>query len=360
MGDRTARLQDALLGWFRANRRDLPWRRTRDPYAILVSEFLLQRTRVKAGIPYYERFLARFPTVEALAAAPEADVMRAWEGIGFYGRARRLHAAAQAIVQRHSGAVPPDLAALEALPGIGPYTAGAVGSIAFGIRAPALDGNARRVLARLFWSQVGRAGGEDLASVASDLVPPASPGAWNQAVMELGATVCLPRRPRCESCPVSADCDAFAAGVQERVPPPSSPKAIPTAAVRFALVEDRGRVLLIQRPSGGLLAGLWALPGGEVGSGAALRSMVRDQTGLEVDPGETVARVAHTFSHRQWSGRVVRARVSGGRLRRARWVAFEDLDEIALIPFHRRAIAAVRPSGVPPLDSYRRRASGER
>ncbi len=356
MDDRVDRLREKLLAWYRARKRDLPWRRTRDPYAILVAEFLLQRTRVAAGLPYYERFLARFPTVFALANASEADVLRAWEGLGFYDRARRLHSAARAIVERHRGSVPADLDALESLPGIGPYTAGAVGSIAFNLRAPALDGNARRVLTRLLWSGLAKGEAKNLESIARDFVPPEDPGSWNQAVMELGATVCLPRRPRCDVCPLSIDCDAFAVGVQERVPPPTRSSGVPTVAVRFAVIEDRGRILLVQRPAGGLLAGLWALPGGEAASVETFRAMVRDQTGLEVDAGDTVAKVEHAFSHRRWSGRVVRARVRGGRVMRARWFSPADLDALALVPFHRRILARLRPAGLLTLESNRRQA----
>ena len=356
MEDRGSRLREKLLGWYREGKRDLPWRRTRDPYAILVAEFLLQRTRIATGLPYYERFLARFPTVQDLAAASESDVLRVWEGLGFYGRARKLHEAAKMIVARHGGAVPADLEALQALPGVGPYTAGAVGSIAFGLRAPALDGNARRVIARLRWSRVKSRAGSELETIARELVPADSPGEWNQALMDLGATVCVPRRPRCTVCPVSDECDAFAEGVQDRVPPRRRSRPIPTTAVMFALVEDHGRILLVQRPSDGLLAGLWSLPGGEAGTASGLRGLVREQTGLDINPRAAVAKVDHTFSHRRWSGRVVRARVRGGRLRGGRWFRREDLASVALVPFHRRVVIHVSPAGFPPLDSPRRAA----
>ncbi len=346
MDDRHARLVEKLLAWYRAARRDIPWRRTRDPYAILVAEVVLQRTRIKAGIPYYERFLARFPTVHALAKASEADVLRAWEGLGFYGRASKLHEAAKAIVAQHGGAVPADFAALQSLPGVGPYTAGAVGSIAFGLRVPALDGNARRVLTRLFWSNLKDEPRVDLEPIAGVLVPAEAPGEWNQAVMELGATVCVPRRPRCEACPVSAECDAFAAGVQDRVPLRAAAACVPTSKVMFALVESGGRVLLVRRPTRGLLAGLWSLPGGEAASAAELGRLVRDQTGLDVAVQETIANVHHTFSHRRWSGRIVRARVRGGRAEGGRWFPPEELESVAMVPFHRRALGRESPSGV--------------
>jgi len=354
VGDREGLVREKLRAWYRAERRDLPWRRTHDPYAILVSECILQRTRVRAGVPYYTRFLAEFPSVQALAAASEADVLRTWEGLGFYGRARKLQGAAKEIVARWGGAIPPDFEALRSLPGVGPYTAGAVGSIAFGLRVPALDGNARRVLSRVFWSLREMRTEAGVKSLARDLVPPEGPGEWNQAVMELGATICVPRRPRCEVCPISLECDAFAAGVQSRVPSRAPSANVPTIPVLFAIVENQAKVLLVRRPPRGLLAGLWALPGGEVSSEAELRGLVRDQTGLNVSVRETVASVRHTFSHRRWSGRIVRANVRGGRAEGARWFLDTELGSVAMVPFHRRALARVSPSGIPPLVSYRR------
>ena len=358
MDDRQARVVEKLLAWYRVERRDLPWRRTRDPYAILVAEVVLQRTRIKAGLPYYERFLARFPTVHALAEASEAKVLREWEGLGFYSRARKLHEAARAIVAHHGGAIPADFAALRSLPGVGPYTAGALGSIAFGLRVPAVDGNARRVLSRLFWSRL-KIRAAALDPLAHDLVPPDAPGDWNQAVMDLGATICIPRRPRCGVCPVSAECDAFTAGVQAHVPPRAAATHVPTRKVMFAIIEERGRVLLARRPPRGLLAGLWSLPGGEAASGAELRGLVREQTGLDVSVLETVAKVRHVFSHLRWSGRIARAQVRGGRTEGAQWFPREELGSIAMVPFHRRALVQASPSWIAPLDSQRRKSRKE-
>src|SRR2546430_6052542 len=213
-------IRSRLLAWYAANRRDLPWRRTRDPYRILVAEYLLQRTRIASGTPYYERFLMRFPTVQDLAAASLDDVLAVWEGLGFYGRAKRLHAAAHVIVAEHDGKVPPSYDALAALPGICPYTAGAIASIAFGIVAPAVDGNVLRVLARLFRIP------EDVTSVvvhrrmielAATLVSLDAPGAFNQAIMELGATTCTPTRPACDRCPLENQCLARAAGEEHEI-----------------------------------------------------------------------------------------------------------------------------------------------
>src|SRR5439155_23433381 len=186
-----ASLAERLVSWYREHRRDLPFRRTRDPYAIIVAEVLLQRTRMASGVPYYERFMARFPTVEQLAAAREEEVLKAWEGLGFYGRARNLHRAAKAVVVDHGGRIPARYSELRELPGIGDYTAGAVASIAFGERVPAVDGNAIRVRARVFRLRGNLTRGDArrrLMGIAGDLVPPEEPGAYNQGLMELGAT----------------------------------------------------------------------------------------------------------------------------------------------------------------------------
>src|SRR5256885_1563481 len=313
-------VRSRLLAWYTANRRDLPWRRTRDPYRILVAEYLLQRTRIASGTPYYERFLARFPTDQALAAATLDDVLAVWEGLGFYGRARRLHAAARAIVAEHGGEVPRSHAALAALPGIGPYTAGAIASIAFGIDVPAVDGNVIRVLARLFRIRedvtrvVAR---RRIVEIAVTLVSPEAPGSFNQAMMELGATICTPTSPACDRCPLESQCLARAAGEEDEIPIAASRKPARVVPVAFALIEAKGRVLLVRRKPGTLLGGLWALPGGEIpsqGSGrASLRRLVKEQTGSEIQVGPTWSRVDRTFSHRKRSGSVYRGSPSRSR-----------------------------------------------
>src|SRR2546427_2227426 len=222
MGDPSpTEVRTRLLAWYDANRRDLPWRHTRDPYRILVAEYLLQRTRIASGTPYYERFLERFPTVRDLAAAPLDDVLAVWEGLGFYGRAGTLHAGAQPIVQRPGGEVPRSYDERASLRGIGPYTAGAVASIAFGTSVPAVDGNVTRVIARLFRIRESVTAGSvrrRIAEIAARLVSPERPGAFNQALMELGATVCTPIAPACGSCPIERLCLARAAGAGGELP----------------------------------------------------------------------------------------------------------------------------------------------
>src|SRR5881628_546148 len=292
MGDPSPiEVRTRLLAWYDANRRDLPWRHTRDPYRILVAEYLLQRTRIASGTPYYERFVERFPTVRDLAAAPLDDVLAVWEGLGFYGRARNLHAAAQSIVQRHGGEVPRSYDDLASLPGIGPYTAGAVASIAFGIPVPAVDGNVVRVVARLFQIRENVTAGRvrrRIVEIAARLVSPERPGAFNQALMELGATVCTPMAPACESCPVERSCLARAAGEERELPISTRPRSPRSVTVVFGLVTANGRVLLVRRPKGRLLGGLWALPGGERNGPseiADLKGSIRSQAGIEVRVG---------------------------------------------------------------------------
>ena len=337
----------------------MPWRRTKDPYRILIAEYLLQRTRVASGTPYYERFLERFPDVASLAAAAEQDVLRAWEGLGYYRRARNLHAAAKAIVRDYGGQVPSDAATLATLPGVGPYTAGAVASIAFGERVPAVDGNVTRVLSRVYRVEADvttAAGRTRIHDLASELVPSDRAGAFNQALMELGSNVCTPRRPACASCPLADVCLACAAGVQSslpRTPPARRPKTI---TVNFAYIRSRGKTLLVRRPDSGILGGLWSFPGGEVPSDGrarlSLQDMVAAQTGLRIEVREDVARVAHVFSHRRWSGKVYRC-VPHGSVRPSptvRWASSAEVLHLPLVPDHRTILSQLESR--PPLESF--------
>ncbi len=266
------------MSWFRRSARDLPWRRTNDPYAIWVSEVMLQQTRVETVLRYYERFLARFPTVRALATATEDEVLSLWSGLGYYRRARLLHEGAQAVLARHDGVVPKDAALRRALPGVGRYTAGAIGSIAFGLREPIVDGNVARVLSRLdvIEHAIGTRESESLLwAEASAWADADEPGLVNQALMELGATTCTPLSPRCEGCPVRRDCGARERGAVESLPVPRAKKAPREVGVVALVVHDRrGRVLLVKHApkpteegdsarglfAGDLFRGLWAVP----------------------------------------------------------------------------------------------------
>jgi A/G-specific adenine glycosylase len=321
-------LRRKLLAWYRAHRRDLPWRRTRDPYAIWISEAMLQQTRVETVVPYWERFLARFPDVEALATADVDDVTAQWAGLGYYSRARNLHRAAQLVMERHAGRLPDDVEALRALPGVGRYTAGALASIAFDQPAPIVDGNVARVLTRLLGIDAdvrSRAVQDRLWSEAEALAHGEDPGALNQALMELGATLCTPRAPRCGDCPWAPHCAAHAQGRAEALPVrsrPAPPRRIEAAAV---FLERHDRVLAVQRPQRGLLGGLWELPGGELRDGESpargLARALREGVGLGISLPEPLGEIEHAFTHRLLHLHVYRARAGAGRVRRAGWDA---------------------------------------
>lgn len=301
---RTTSIRRALLAWFRRHRRDLPWRNTRDPYAIWVSEIMLQQTRVETVVDYYQRFLQKFPTVASLAHAPEDDVLKLWEGLGYYSRALNLHKAAGIVVHKWNGRFPRTAGEWQSLPGVGRYTAGAIASIAYGIRAPVLDGNVKRVLTRLY-AIPDRLDRSDtihrLWQLADELVSPRSPGDFNQAMMELGARLCLPKKPLCEQCPIHRWCDALQQGNPEAYPLRTPKKSIPHYEVVAAAIYKNGRYLLGKRPPGGLLGGLWEFPGGKVEKGEtheeALRREIREEIGIEVDIGERIASVDHGYSH---------------------------------------------------------------
>lgn len=337
----TRAVRRLLLRWYHAHRRDLPWRRTRDPYAIWISESMLQQTRVDTVIPYYERFLARFPDVETLAEAPLDDVLGIWTGLGYYSRARNLHRAARHVVDEHGGHLPADAALLRELPGVGRYTAGAVSSIAFDHPEPIVDGNVARVFARLLGIR------EDVRSApvlkrlweeAARLADGPEPGALNQALMELGATVCTPRSPSCEGCPVYRHCTAYQTGETATLPvmpKRAKPRRIEAVA---GLVVRRGRVLVVKRPPEGLLGGLWELPGGELApgedAGEALRKRLAERVGLAVPEAEALGSVEHVFTHRRLRLHIFRCGKPVGRVRLVGFDAHRWLppDALAALP----------------------------
>ena len=294
----------ALLSWYAANARQLPWRGNPDPYAVWVSEIMLQQTRVETVLPYFERWMKRFPTVHALAQASQQEVLSAWEGLGYYSRARNLQRAAQQVVAQFNGVIPANMAALRKLPGVGRYTAGAIASLAFGLDEAALDGNIRRVLARLFnvTEPAGSSTGDkQLWMLAQENLPPGRAGDYNQALMDLGALLCTPRQPNCPRCPLKELCQARLLGVQAERPLPRQKPAIPHFVVTAAVIEQHGQVFITQRPPNGLLGGLWEFPGGKLQEGeqlqACLQRELREELGVEILVGEPFGIYRHAYTH---------------------------------------------------------------
>lgn len=305
----------------------MPWRRTRDPYAVWLSEVMLQQTRVDTARPYYDAFLTRFPTLAALAAARPAQVLEAWAGLGYYRRARHLHEAARTVVREHEGRVPDEPEAFRRLPGVGRYTTGAVLSICFDRRLPVLDGNVARVLSRL--GAVPAAirdprGAKRLWALAESLVPMRRTGDWNQAVMELGATLCIPRAPLCGGCPIRSLCRAHQLGRVADFPPVAPRRRAEAVRRAVALMVRRGKVLM-ERREGLLLAGLWEPPGVELPDGIAPERALRQalgRLGVQARLTPTDRRVRHFITHRAITAEVWDAAVTGPTPRRAnlRWV----------------------------------------
>src|SRR3990167_1384628 len=262
-----------LLSWYGKNRRDLPWRRTRNPYAVWIAETMLQHTQVKSVLPYYRRFLRAFPTTRKLDRASKEKVLALWSGLGYYRRAENLKRAARIITREHREKIPRQFDSLRALPGVGAYTAGALMSIAFNRPYPALDGNARRVLTRLF----GVKGEKDLHAIASRAALCARPGEWNQALMELGATICVARDPHCPLCPVRQSCAAWICRRTLEKTPPDAKRTVEKLQWPLLVIQKKQKVLLRRRPAAALLSGLWELPGGERKRGESLTAELRSE-----------------------------------------------------------------------------------
>jgi A/G-specific adenine glycosylase len=320
--------RDDLLAWFDQHRRDLPWRRTSDPYKIWLSEVMLQQTRVETVLPFYNRFLERFPTVEHLARAEVAQVLALWSGLGYYRRARQLHAAARQVAA--AGAFPTSVEGLLELPGIGAYTAAAVASIAFGVAAPVIDGNVERVLSRVL--ALGEdprsvSGRRKLLAAAAELLDSRRPGDSNQALMELGATLCTPRRPKCLLCPLLAGCRAAGEGDPERYPPPKAKREAERHRLLVAVVANGGGVLLFRRPEDSdLLAGTWELPWVTVERNGVLETVPPDAAlaaryGGLWRLGGRAARVRHGITYRDLEVDVHRADLAWGGEVREGWAA---------------------------------------
>lgn len=312
-------LADALLNWYDRNARTLPWRGHPDPYAVWVSEVMLQQTRVETVIPYFLRWMERFPGVTALAAASEQDVLAAWEGLGYYSRARNLHRAARLLVEEHESQLPRSRAALERLPGIGRYTAGAIASMAFGQDEPALDANIRRVLARVFDVDLparSPQGEARLWELARQVLPPGRAGDFNQALMDLGSAVCTPHNPACLICPLNAHCRAYQLGIQEQRPVLDQKAPVPHHTVTAAIIHRDGQVLLARRPSSGLLGGLWEFPGGKLEPGESLpqglEREIREELGVGIRVGQPFGVYRHGYTHFKVTLHAFFCRLQGG------------------------------------------------
>lgn len=319
-----ARWPQELLQWYDVNKRDLPWRQTKDPYCIWVSEIMSQQTRIEAMKPYYENWMAQFPTKEALAAADEDTVVKAWQGLGYYSRARNLRLGVQEVMSKYGGEIPQTRKEVESLKGVGAYTAGAILSVAFNQREAAIDGNVLRVYARLYAVQediMRTAGKKAIAALVEETLPYDRPGDFNQALMDFGSSVCIPKAPRCEGCPLRRWCKADALGIATELPIRIVKKAVPIISVVTGLIQnERGEYLLHRRPSKGLLHSMWEFPNVEV----PREALVQDKKSLPligVEPLAThwrnagakiqwqdssITTLRHVFSHRCWDMEVYR------------------------------------------------------
>jgi A/G-specific adenine glycosylase len=352
-------IRSRLLAWAETGLRDLPWRRDRTPYRVWVSEIMLQQTRVETVIPYFGRWMVEFPTVWALAEADLGRALKCWEGLGYYARCRNLHRAAQIVVQEHGGSLPGSREELLALPGIGPYTVGAILSLAFGQDAAVLDGNVRRVLSRLYAidddpeeAAARHRLRQRLWELAEALVPPGRAGQFNEALMDLGAMICTPRGPRCPACPLNEVCRAYATGDPEGYPPPRRRAPTPHYEVTAGVIWRGEKLLLAQRPLDGLLGGMWEFPGGKQEPGETLVECLERELGeeldIEVDVGQQLTVVHHAYTHFRVTVYAFECRYRSERDPAALavhdwcWVSPDELDDYALPVVDRKIAAIVR------------------
>ncbi|MBN1580777.1 MAG: A/G-specific adenine glycosylase [Anaerolineae bacterium] len=350
-----SQIQSRLLNWAQDNLRDLPWRHNRTPYRVWVSEIMLQQTQVQTVIPYFKRWMERFPTIESLARADLDQVLKCWEGLGYYARCRNLHRAAQKLVHNHDGQLPSERRALLSLPGIGPYTVGAVLSLAFGQDAAVLDGNVRRVLSRLFGladDPKAKTTREKLWHLAETLVPAGQAGRFNEALMDLGATICTPRAPRCSLCPLRDTCRGYASGDPEAYPPSIRRAPTPHYTVTAGVIwRDDDYVLIAQRPLDGLLGGLWEFPGGKQEPGETLRECLKrelyEELLIQVSVGPELITVNHAFTHFRVTLHAFECQYLSKTEPQAidvndwRWVTLNELDQYAFPVMDQKIIAAL-------------------
>ena len=329
----------ALIGWYLANKRDMPWRNTTDPYSIWVSEVMLQQTQVATVTPYYDRFLKQFKDLKTLAEASSQKVLKAWEGLGYYARARNLHRAAGIVLREHGGAIPNNWDEFRRLPGVGDYIAAAVLSLAFGKPYPVVDGNVKRVLARLLAIKepVNKASSaKKFRKLADPLLDQKRPGTFNQAMMELGAVVCKPRQPLCDGCPVQKFCSAYQADTVLNYPVKLKKPASPQYRIAVGVVFKKGRVLITRRKPSGLLGGLWEFPGGKIEKGegpeAACIREIKEETNLVIQVDSQLSRVRHAYTHFKIVMDVFCCSFVSGRVRLRgpvdhRWINLKQIDD---------------------------------
>ena len=332
-------IRRSLLAWYRKHQRDLPWRRTQNPYAIWVSEIMLQQTQVATVIPYYRRFLKSFPTAKKLAAAREQTVLKAWEGLGYYSRARNLHQAAKRIVSDFAGTLPANAEELHRLPGIGRYTAGAIASIAFGLDEPVLDGNVVRVFCRVFLIRKNPKETpvhKKLWTIAQELLPKGKASLFNQALMDLGATVCTPKNPHCDLCPLKKHCKARAKNLQESLPTKAKTVPVPHYDIGAGVIWKGKKILVAQRKPEGLLGGLWEFPGGKREKKESLKHCVAREIREELQVNVKVVRllktVRHAYSHFRITLHAFECEYVSGRPKAIgcsswKWVTLDEMDD---------------------------------
>lgn len=339
--------QDDLISWFKREQRNLPWRHDKDPYKIWVSEIMLQQTRVDTVIPYFNRFLEWFPTVDVLAEAEDEKVLKAWEGLGYYSRVRNLHSAVKEVKEKYNGEIPNSPADIAKLKGVGPYTAGAISSIAFGIPEPAVDGNVMRVLSRIFsiWEDIAKPSTRKIFEIAiREIISQTDPSAFNQALMELGALICTPTSPSCLLCPVREHCRAFSDGTQTELPVKSKKtKQRNVQLATIVAINNHGEILIHKRPNKGLLASLWEFPNVEINLPIQIeREKITELFGesfeLKMMPEKLIGQVEHIFSHLVWNIYVYTGKVYGDLPETGGWrfISFEEIKDYAIpIPFQK-------------------------
>lgn len=346
-------LSQSLLIWYDQFGRDLPWRQNRDPYAIWVSEIMLQQTQVKTVIPYYQQWLTQFPTIEALAIADQQQVLKAWQGLGYYARARNLHRAAQQVVNCYAGKFPRQLEQVLGLAGIGRTTAGGILSAAFDQPVAILDGNVKRILARLVGLRVPPSKAlNQLWQWSESLLDSTRPRDFNQALMDLGATVCTPRNPACDRCPWVSCCQAYALDLQSSIPMREARSPLPHKLIGVAVIwNDQGQILIDKRRQDGLLGGLWEFPGGKLELGetisTCIRREIKEELGIEIEVGDRLVAIDHVYTHFSVTLTVHHCRHLSGQPQplacdEIRWVTLDEIDQYPFPKANTQIIAALR------------------